>query len=41
MVKKKYFDSNIIQKGNVTLLQQFLKDYFAADVNRNVDTQRH
>ena len=35
MVKKQYFHSNMIQKGNVTLLQRLPKDYFAADVDRN------
>ena len=35
MVKKNYFDSNMIQKGDATLLQHFLKDYFAADVDRS------
>ena len=34
-VKKNYFDSNVIRKGNVTLLKRFVKDYFAADVDRS------
>ena len=34
-VRKSYFDSNMIQKGNETLLQRFPKDYFAADVDRS------
>ena len=33
--KKTYCDSNMIQKGNATLLQRFLKDYFAADADRS------
>ena len=32
-VRIKYLDSNIIQKGNGTLLRCYLKDYFAADVD--------
>ena len=36
MVKKNYFDSNMIQpKGNTTLLQRFPKDYFAVDADRS------
>ena len=35
MVKKKNFNSNMIQIGNVTLLQSFPKDYFAAEVDRS------
>ena len=35
MIKKNYFDSNMIQKGNATLLQRFPKDYFAADIDRS------
>ena len=35
MIKKNYFDSNMIQKGNTTLLQRFPKDYFAADADRS------
>ena len=35
MIKKNYFDSNMIQKGNTTLLQCFPKDYFAADADRS------
>ena len=35
MGKKNYFDSNMIQKGNATLLQRLPKDYVAADVDRN------
>ena len=27
-----YFDYNMIQEGNVSLLQRFLKDFLAADV---------
>ena len=34
-IKKNYFYSNMIQKGNVTLLQHFPKDYFAVDVDRS------
>ena len=29
-----YFDSNMIQKGNVTLLQRLPNDLFAADVDK-------
>ena len=35
MVKKNYFDSNMIQKGNAILLQRFPNNYFAADVERH------
>ena len=35
MVKKNYFDFNMIQKGDATLLQCFPKDYFAADIDRS------
>ena len=34
-LRKNYFDSNRIQKGNATLLSHFPKDYFAADVDRS------
>ena len=34
-VRKNYLDSNRIQKGNVTLLRCFLKDYITADVDRS------
>ena len=34
-VTKKYFDSNMIQKGNATLLQRLPKGYFAVDVDRS------
>ena len=34
-IKKNYFDSNMIQNRNATLLQRFPKDYFAADVDRS------
>ena len=30
-----YFDSNMLQKGNATLLQRFPKESFAADVDRS------
>ena len=33
--RENYFDSNMIQKGNTTLLQHFLKGYFAAGVDRS------
>ena len=35
MVKKNYFDSNMIQKENATLMQHFRKNCFAADVDRS------
>ena len=34
-VRKKYFDSNMIQKGNATLSRHFSKDYFAVHVDRS------
>ena len=33
--RKKYFEFNMIQKRNATLLQRFPKHYFAADVDRS------
>ena len=35
MGKKNYFDSNMIQKGNTTLLHGFPKDYFTTDADRS------
>ena len=32
--KENYFDPSSIQVGTTTLLQRFLKDYFAADFDR-------
>ena len=34
-LRKNYFDSNMIQKVNGTLLQCFLNIYLAADIDRN------
>ena len=38
--KEKYFDSDMIQKGNVTWLCHFPNDYFAADVGRSKCSER-
>ena len=34
-VRKKYFDSNMIQKGNMALLRCVPKDYLTADIDRS------
>ena len=35
LVRKKYFDSNIVRNENVRILRRFSKDYFEADVDRS------
>ena len=34
-VRKNYFDSNIIQNENVSILRRVLKNYFEADIDRS------
>ena len=34
-VTENYFDSNIVQNENASLLRRFSKDYFEADVDRS------
>ena len=35
LVRKNYFDSNIVQNENARLLQCFSKDYFEVDFDRS------
>ena len=35
LVKKNYFDSNIVWNENVTILRSFSEVYFKADVDRS------
>ena len=35
LVRKNYFDSNIVWNENVRILRRFCKDYFEADVDRS------
>ena len=35
MVKKRYFDSSMIQKRNAIVLQRLSKEYFAGDIDRS------
>ena len=32
-IKQNYFDSNMIKKGKITVMQRFATDLFSADVN--------
>ena len=38
LVRKSYFDSNIIQNENARILRHFSMDYFEADVDRSTFT---